>query len=68
MKYIWLGKKTESALSLPMLARQYDGSKVTFWIQFKSYRKDFSKSRDIHETFFILLNIYFKKNMAIIWF
>ena len=46
-----------------MLARQYGGSKVIFWIQFKSYRKDFSKSRDIHETFFLLPNIYLNKNI-----
>ena len=47
-----LAKKTESALSLPVLARQYGGSKVIFWIQLESYRKDFSKSRDIRETIF----------------
>ena len=47
-----LAKKTESALGLPVLARQYGGSKVIFWIQLEFYRKDFSKSRDIRETIF----------------
>ena len=47
-----LAKKTESALGLPVLARQYDGLKVIFWIQLESYRKDFSKSLDIREMIF----------------
>ena len=50
--YFCLPKKRESALGLPILARQYDGSKVIFWIQHESYRKDFSKSGDIRETIF----------------
>ena len=48
--YFRLPKKRESALGLPILARQYGGSKVIFWIQLESYRKYFSKSPDIPET------------------
>ena len=47
-----LAKKRESALGLPILARQHGGSKVIFWIELGSYRKDFSKYRDIPETIF----------------
>ena len=47
--YFFLAKKQESALGLHILARQYGGSKVIFLIQLESYRKDFSKSRDIRE-------------------
>ena len=60
--YFCLPKKRKSALGLPILARQYGGSKVIFWIQLESYRKDFSKSRDIRETMFPSLNIYLKKH------
>ena len=44
--------KGKSAFGLPIIARQNGGSKVIFWIQLESYGKDFSKSRDIHETIF----------------
>ena len=50
--YFCLPKKRESALGLPILARQHGGSKVIFWIELGSYRKDFSKYRDIRETIF----------------
>ena len=51
-QFFLLAKKTGSALGLPILTRQYGGSKVIFWIQLESYHKDFSKSRDICETIF----------------
>ena len=47
-----LGRKGKSALGQPIIARQNGGSKVIFWIQLESYGRDFSKSRDIHETIF----------------
>ena len=50
--FFCLPKQRESALGLPILAHQYGGSKVVFWVQLESYRKDFSKSRDIREMIF----------------
>ena len=61
--YFCLPKRRESALVPPILARQYGGLKVIFWIQLESYRRHFSKSRDIRETIFPPL-----KNMANVCF
>ena len=66
--YFFLAKKRESALGLPILARQYDGSKVIFWIQLESYRKYFSSSRAIRETIFPFLLTLIYKNIENIWF
>ena len=60
--YFCLAKQRESALGLPILARQYNRSKVIFWVQLESYCKYFSSSRAIRETIFpSSLNINLQK-------
>ena len=52
-----LAKKTGTlALGMPILSRQYGGSKVIFWIQLKSQNLVISVKRSS-----LPLNIYFKK-------
>ena len=45
-------KNRESALGLPILTRQYGGSRVIFWLRLEFYRKDFSTFRDIYKNTF----------------